>query len=202
MCVPAAQNDWCETELSVTVYLGTSSNWSFSRKLLQMTHEHLHQAPLPAGALLFDGLAYDLGWRGTLTTTDLGPLAIPSPDYAIYLINAVKFHCGQMFHLFDDEEFHRRLQQYYSEPDHVNTGFDLWYIHFLLILAFGKIFILQKCAGQRPSGCEFFLKAMEILPPGYILCQEPVASTEILCCIALYLQCIDHRNAAHIYVRE
>lgn len=151
------------------VYLGTSSNWSFSGRILQLTHEHLHQAPFPSSSLLFDGLAYDLGWRGTLDGTDLNSLAIPSPDYSIYLVNAVKFHCGQMFHLFDDEEFHRRLQQFYLEPDHQMRSRDLWYIHFLLILAFGKIFMMQKSVGKRPSGAEFFVKAMDLLPPAYIL---------------------------------
>jgi proline utilization trans-activator len=165
-----------------------------------MTHEHLHQTHLPAGSLLFDGLAYDIGWCGTSDPADSELLAIPSPDYSVYLINAVKFHCGQMFHLFDADEFHRRLEKFYADPDEQTYRSDLWYTHFLLLLAFGKIFIMQKSAGKRPAGSEFFLKAMEILPPAYILCQEPVASTEILCCIALYLQCIDHRNAAHVYV--
>ncbi|KAK9802135.1 putative Fungal-specific transcription factor domain-containing protein [Seiridium cardinale] len=151
-------------------YLGTSSNWSFCRRILQMTHEHVRNAPLPSNSLLFDGMAYDVGWRGPFEPIDTDPLAIPSPDYAIYLINAVKFHCGQMFHLFDDDEFHHRLQQFYSEPDQGVRKADLWYIHFLLILAFGKIFIMQKSIGKRPSGIEFFLKAMEILPPAYILC--------------------------------
>ncbi|KAK9779929.1 putative Fungal-specific transcription factor domain-containing protein [Seiridium cardinale] len=183
-------------------YLGTSSNWSFCRRILQMTHEHVRNAPLPSNSLLFDGMAYDVGWRGPFEPIDTDPLAIPSPDYAIYLINAVKFHCGQMFHLFDDDEFHHRLQQFYSEPDQGVRKADLWYIHFLLILAFGKIFIMQKSIGKRPSGIEFFLKAMEILPPAYILCHDPIAATEILCCIALYLQCIDHRHAAHIYIGQ
>lgn len=166
-----------------------------------MTHEYLHKTPLPAEALLFDGSAYELTWRGHLGTDESDLPAIPSPDYAIYLINAVKFHCGQLFHLFDDEEFHRKLQQFYSNPNQRERKSDLWYIHFLLILAFGKIFISQKVTGTRPSGSEFFHRAIEILPPAYILCQEPIASTEILCCIALYLQCFDHRQAAYIYVR-
>lgn len=166
-----------------------------------MTHEYLHKTPLPAEALLFDGSAYELTWRGHLGSDESDLPAIPSPDYAIYLINAVKFHCGQLFHLFDDEEFHRKLQQFYSNPNQRERKSDLWYIHFLLILAFGKIFISQKVTGTRPSGSEFFHRAIEILPPAYILCQEPIASTEILCCIALYLQCFDHRQAAYIYVR-
>ncbi|KAI2467890.1 fungal-specific transcription factor domain-containing protein [Annulohypoxylon bovei var. microspora] len=61
---------------------------------------------------------------------------------------------------------------------------------------------MQKCAGRRPSGAEFFVRAMQLLPPAYVFPQDPVASTEILCCIALYLQCVDHRSAAHSYIGQ
>lgn len=201
------------TDIAAIVYLGTTSNWSFSGKLLQMAYENLHQAPLPPGMLLFDGSAYDLGWNsrasllgpssGADSSNDDPPLALPSLDYSEYLINAVKFHCGQIFHLFDDSDFHQRLQQFYAEPDRnvAREKAGLWYIHFLLILAFGKIFIMKKPVGRRPCGAEFFLKAMQILPPAHVLCHDPVAATEMLCCIALYLQSVDHRNAAHIFVR-
>lgn len=201
------------TDIASTVYLGTTSNWSFSSKLLQMAYEYLHQAPLPPSMVLFDGSAYNLGWNnrdGVMsnsspsdTVKDQPPLALPSLDYSEYLINAVKFHCGQIFHLFDDNDFHQRLHQFYAEPDRLiaREKAGLWYIHFLLILAFGKIFVMKKPFGKRPCGAEFFLKAMQILPPPHILHHDPVVSTEMLCCIALYLQSVDHRNAAHLFVR-
>ncbi|KAJ0118924.1 hypothetical protein J7T55_013180 [Diaporthe amygdali] len=195
-----------------TFYLGTTSNWSFSGKLLQMAYEYLHQAPLPPSMLLFDGSAYDLGWKsdGQLGSSlesvdkDTPPLALPSLDYSEYLINAVKFHCGQIFHLFDDDDFHRRLQQFYAEPNRrvAREKAGLWYIHFLLVLAFGKIFVMKKPLGKRPCGADFFLKAMQILPPPHMLCQDPVVATEMLCCVALYLQSVDHRNAAHLFIGQ
>lgn len=200
------------TDIAAIVYLGTTSNWSFTGKLLQMAYEYLHQAPLPPSMVLFDGSAYDLGWNsregllgsssGSDSSKDNPPLALPSLDYSEYLINAVKFHCGQIFHLFDDNDFHQRLQQFYAEHDRniAREKAGLWYIHFLLILAFGKIFVMKKPVGKRPCGAEFFLKAMQILPPAHILCHDPVVATEMLCCIALYLQSVDHRNAAHLFV--
>ncbi|POS75227.1 hypothetical protein DHEL01_v206381 [Diaporthe helianthi] len=210
----ASPSTFMSTSDGRTFYLGTTSNWSFSSKLLQMAYEYLHQAPLPPSMVLFDGGAYDLGWNcrdGMSDTslpsdsvTDLPPLAVPSIDHSEYLINAVKFHCGQIFHLFDDSDFHQRLYQFYAGPDrHVareNAG--LWYIHFLLILAFGKIFTMKKPSGKRPCGAEFFLKAMQILPPPHILHRDPVVATEMLCCIALYLQSVDHRNAAHLFIGQ
>ncbi|GAB1193406.1 hypothetical protein APSETT444_002622 [Aspergillus pseudonomiae] len=183
-------------------YLGTSSNWSFARKILSMTHEHLYNAPLPTGSLYFDGSAYDLGWEGTRTTvTHEIPMA-PPLDFSIYLINAVKFHAGQLFHLFDEETFMGGLYAFYENPEHQMAHSGLWYIHYLLILAFGKAFVVQRNQGSRPPGCEFFTKALQLLPDTTNLCRDPIVATEILCCIALYLQSLDCRNSAHNYIGQ
>ncbi|UCK59393.1 hypothetical protein AFCA_002209 [Aspergillus flavus] len=183
-------------------YLGTSSNWSFARKILSMTHEHLYNAPLPTGSLYFDGSAYDLGWDGTRTTvTNDIPMA-PPLDFSIYLINAVKFHAGQLFHLFDEDTFMGGLYAFYENPEHEMAHSGLWYIHYLLILAFGKAFVVQRNQGSRPSGCEFFTKALQLLPDTTNLCRDPIVATEILCCIALYLQSLDCRNSAHNYIGQ
>ncbi|KAI9150794.1 transcriptional regulatory protein [Paramyrothecium foliicola] len=185
-----------------TFYLGTSSNWSFAGKILQLTYSHVHQGPIPPHMLLFDGSAYDLEDSQTPGAHPPEPLAIPSIDHSLHLINAVKFHCGQMYHLFEEEAFHDRLQRYYSDPDPVTQKYDLWYIHFLLILAFGKTFTLQRPVGRRPPGSEYFIRALQLLPSAATLCLEPVISTEILCCIALYLHSVDHRHAAHTYIGQ
>ncbi|KAE8376622.1 hypothetical protein BDV26DRAFT_293960 [Aspergillus bertholletiae] len=183
-------------------YLGTSSNWSFARKILSMTHEHLYNAPLPTGSLYFDGSAYDLGWEGTRTTvTNDIPMA-PPLDFSLYLINAVKFHAGQLFHLFDEETFMGGLYAFYENPEHQMAHSGMWYIHYLLILAFGKAFVVQRTQGNRPSGCEFFTKALQLLPDTTNLCRDPIVATEILCCIALYLQSLDCRNSAHNYIGQ
>lgn len=183
------------------VYLGTSSNWSFTRRLLTMTHEYVHQTTVPTTALLFDGAAYDLNWNDRRTAADLDTPSLPTLDYAIYLINAVKFHCGQMFHLFDEASFMDSLYDFYSDPTHRIAEADLWYIHFLIILAFGKAFTTQRNQGKKPPGSDFFVKAVQLLPNTIVLERRPLISTEIICCISLYLQCLDYRDAAHIYVR-
>ncbi|OTB00471.1 hypothetical protein M426DRAFT_15414 [Hypoxylon sp. CI-4A] len=185
-------------------YLGTSSNWSFTRRVLCMAHEYLYHIPLPNNDLLFDGNAYELGWNGSrvhdfrLNATP----ALPTVDHAIFLINTVKFHCGQMYHLFDDETFMGSLYRFYEEPSGRNPEDDMWYIHFLLIIAFGKAFNNKKNQGRQPPGAEFFVKALQLLPDIIMLWQNPVQSTEILCCIALYLQCIDFRCVAHNFIGQ
>ncbi|OLN95765.1 Proline utilization trans-activator 2, partial [Colletotrichum chlorophyti] len=184
-------------------FLGTSSNWSFSRQVLSVTHEHVYKAPLPTNSLLFDGCAYDLGWDGSRTTQVLDNRLIPSIDYAIFLINAVKFHCGQMFHLFEEDEFMNNLQNFYSKSsnDRIEEN-SLWYIHFLVILAFGKSLTQKKVQGKRPSGAEFFVRALQLLPDVTVLCKEPILSTEILSSMAWYYQALDFRHASHNFIGQ
>lgn len=180
--------------------MGTSSNWSFGRKLLSMAHERLYNAPLPTNSLLFDGVTYDLGWDGTRTEIRLEPPMVPTLDFSLFLINAVKFHAGQLFHLFDEASFMGVLYSFHESPQAQMIANPLWYVHYLLILAFGKAFVVQKSRDNRPSGCEFFTKAMQLLPDTSYLTRDPMTATEILCCVALYYQALDYRSAAFTFV--
>lgn len=166
-----------------------------------MAYETAMHAPLPPDNLLFDGACYDLGWdeEGYLST-QIHPdsVALPSADYARFLINAVQFHCGQLFHLFEEDKFMRCFTLYH---DNVLESPGLWYIHYLLILAFGKAFIVSTSKEQKPPGAEFFVLAMNLLPPAHFLNQDAIHMIEILCCAALYLQCLDFRGPAYRMVR-
>ncbi|KAJ5249197.1 hypothetical protein N7468_000648 [Penicillium chermesinum] len=189
------------TENGRTFYLGTSSNWSFTRRILSLTHEHIYQEPLPTGALLFDGTAYDLGWDGLRGTQGPDGVSVPTHDHAMYLINTVKFRCGQLYHLFEESAFMGGLAEFYAQPEpQLKATESLWYIHFLLMLAFAKGFVQHKPQGNRPPGADFFVKALGLLPDITVLHQEPIESCEILCCIALYLHAIDCRSSAHVYI--
>ncbi|PLB50613.1 Zn(II)2Cys6 transcription factor [Aspergillus steynii IBT 23096] len=182
-------------------YLGTSSNWSFARKILSMTHEHLYQSPLPTGSLRFDAATYDLGWDGMRLSMPELPMA-PTLDFSLYLITAVKFHAGQLFHLFDEESFMGGLYAFHEDPHQQMATSGLWYIHYLLILAFGKAFVVQKAQDGRPPGYEFFIKALQLLPDTTRLSRDPIIATEILCCIALYLHSMDYRNSAYDFIGQ
>ncbi|KAF5001851.1 hypothetical protein FDECE_10840 [Fusarium decemcellulare] len=184
-------------------YLGTSSNWSFSRRVLSLTHEYIHQSPIAADNLLFDGSAYDLGWDGSRITPAPDPPIMPSLDHAVYLINTVKFHCSQVFHLFDEETFTQYLHEFYADPTSHIAVADLRYIHLLLILAFGKAFAENNnYQAKRPPGADYFVTALRLLPSIHILVYEPLISTEILCCIALYFQCLDYRHSSHCFIGQ
>ena len=165
-----------------------------------MTHEHLYDSLLPTDCLLFEVTTYDLGWDGQRTTVYHEAPIVPTLDYSIYLINAVKFHAGQLYHLFDEGTFMGGLYAFYEDPAQQMTADALWYIHYLVIVALGKALTVQRNRDTRPPGCEFFTRALQLLPDSTHLARDPVIATEVLCCMALYLQSLDFRNSAHNYV--
>lgn len=183
-----------------SVYLGTSSNWAFNRRVLNIAHERLTGQPVAADITTYYHKTYDLNWNDPKDKMMLDNTCLPSSDHAIYLINAVKFHCGQIFHLFDESTFMQQFQAFQAGISNPTTSQGLWYIHYLLILAFGKVFVARRRNSGRPPGAELFEKAMDILPNIVVLSANPVESIEILCCMALYLQCLDFRGPAHVVV--
>lgn len=156
---------------------------------------------MPDANLQFDGATYELGWDGRRTTSDYGQAALPTADFALFLINAVKFHCSQLFHLFDESVFMHHFAKFHENPNGRNHCPDLWYIHYLFVLAIGKSLVGTRLKGRRPSGADLFVHGMKLLPDTTFLWTDPLQSTEVLCCAALYLQCLDMRIAAYNVVR-
>lgn len=175
-----------------------------------MTYEYVHHSEAPSPGLIFDGETYSVDCDGDdpedeTTSNEIAKstVSIPTKEYAIHLIHMVKFHCCQLFHLYDEKEFMAYLDGFYSQPSPPTPSARkerLWYIHFLLLLAFGKAFVSRRCHGRRPPGAEFFTRAMELLPNTVTLSREPMMSVEILICLALYIHCLDYRISAYNYV--
>ncbi|GAT24558.1 fungal specific transcription factor domain-containing protein [Aspergillus luchuensis] len=138
-----------------------------------MVHEHVHKESLPTEALAFEGTAYDLGWDGSRTDPSPESPVIPTLDHAIFLINAVRFRCGRLYHLFDDSDFKESLYSFYSEGQRTRPR-GLWYIHFLIIIAFGKMFTQVKYLKGKPAGISLFVKALQILPDHTLLYSSPM----------------------------
>lgn len=175
-----------------------------------MTYEYVHQSEIPSPGLIFDGETYSVNCDGDnpeddTNSTDITKttVSIPTREYATHLIHMVKFHCSQLFHLYDEQEFMGYLNTFYSQqsPDTPITRKErLWYIQFLLVLAFGKAFVSKRCHGRRPPSAELFTRALELLPSKVTLSREPMISVEILTCLALYIHCLDYRMSAYNYV--
>lgn len=167
-----------------------------------MAYSRLLGQPAPLEFTLSpEGTQYELGWDGQRDIVVAETMLLPSIDYALYLINAVKFHCAQIFHLWDETHFMRHFYDFYG-PSTSAPNRGLWYVHFLIILAFGKIFVARKNEGRRPLGAEYFVQAMKLMPDITFLHTQPVEAIEVLCCKALYLQCLDYRCAAYSVIGE
>ena len=180
-------------------YLGHTSNWSLTIRLLHLTltHQAGRNCPFPSAAQHIDATTYELGWSGLRTTIMPDIRELPSLDYALFLTNAVKFHTGHIFHLFDELSFLTRLHDFYGNPvERIHTT-GLWFIHFNVIMALGKAFTGTKRRGSVPPGASLFMMALTMLPDYCYLWRHPSTSAELLCSMALYLQSIDWRTSAH-----
>lgn len=168
-----------------------------------MIQEHLGQHKSPEVPMNANGQAVKLDWPSAREVIPKPTVDIPSLDYAIYLTNTVKFHLCQTYHLFDEDFFMTGLHDFYGKDpkQEPTTDTRLWYIQFLLVMAFGKALLLPAAPGQSPPGSGLVSRALELLPDHSGLHQDPILSVEILCCLALYLQSVDHRNSAFTYVR-
>lgn len=185
---------------AVAAYLGTSSNWSFGRRVLVMVHESLFGLAPPPGRLLFEGQAYDIDWHGASPAgmnNHHAELILPTTDFALFLINTVKFRCGQLFHLFDEESFMQSFAKFHGNEQTKEPVGAIWYSHYLLLLALGKALVVVFTKGTKPPGSELFVEGMRMLPDVGLTASEPIQCMEILCCAALYLQCLDKRKSAY-----
>ena len=84
--------------------------------------------------------------------------------------------------------------------EHQDNISDSWRAHYLLILALGKGFLNRVGQNNQPPGTDLYKRAMQTLPDTTYLCKDPIPSMEILCCAALYLQCLDMRSSALLLV--
>ncbi|KAL4874888.1 fungal-specific transcription factor domain-containing protein [Aspergillus karnatakaensis] len=178
-------------------YLGHTSTWSLTIRLLHLTHHALYKCPFPSADLHIDSMTYDLQWNGLRSPAIPDVRGLPSLDHALFLINATKFHTGQIFHLFHEPTFMAQLNHFYEDPEtHIHTS-GLWFIHFLVIIALGKAFVGTKARGKSPPGAEYFIRAFMMLPDYSFLLKDACTSAEVLCAFALYLQSVDWRTSAH-----
>ncbi|CAG8232481.1 unnamed protein product [Penicillium salamii] len=189
------------TLTATLVFMGTSSSWSFGRRVLGMTHATLTgESLLPdLKTQLFDGHVYDLNWDGNKTNYQhiFDVSNLPTADFAKYLISSVKFHCGQLFYLFEETPFMERLEIFYQNPAKEAQNSPLWFCHFLLILAFGKMFVIQSSRKRGPAGIEHFLQAMQCMPDFNFFKADPIEKIQVMCCGALYLHSMHNRLPAY-----
>ncbi|KAF9885860.1 hypothetical protein FE257_012332 [Aspergillus nanangensis] len=183
------------------LFLGPTSTWSFSRRVLNIIQTRLnpnHPKPIP---LAVDGDAYQLHWRQASSEETPDVTGLPSLEHALYIMNTVQFHFGHLYRLFDEDEFVHNLYEFYEDAEAKVRTSRLWYVQFLVILAFGDAFLAPVRKASNTAGwTKYFSRAMSLLPDITGLWQEPILAIELLALIGLYFHSVDMRDTAYCYI--
>ncbi|RHZ70181.1 hypothetical protein CDV55_105702 [Aspergillus turcosus] len=181
--------------------LGPTSTWSFSRRVLSTIQNRLDPTSTRPIPLAVDGDAYQIHWRQASSEEipDIGGL--PSRDQAIYMLNTVRFHFGHLYLLFDEKGFSRNLEEFYHNASAKVHESRLWYVQFLVVLAFGEALLAPvRRASNTALWTKYFSRAMSLLPDTTALWQDPLLAIEVLALIALYIHSVDMRDSAYCYI--
>ncbi|KAJ0414775.1 hypothetical protein BJY00DRAFT_305383 [Aspergillus carlsbadensis] len=182
-------------------WLAPTSTWSFTARLKLMIAKKLHVESHYSGPELFDGDLYPIQWQPVRPNTHPDITNLPSIDHALYLFNTVKFHLGHNHLLIDETQFVENVHTfYYGDSIKQATECRLWFVQFLLVLAFGNAFLLPSKNASDPPGAKFFLRAMSLMPDHTALSRGGFLAIEVLSLTGLYLYSIDHRASANVYI--
>lgn len=189
--------------LTIAVFLGPTSTWSFSRRVLSIIQDRLNpdrSAPIP---LAVDGDAYQIHWHHASSDDPPDISGLPSLEYAVYMLNTVKFRLSPLYRLFDEEEFLHNMYEFYDNATTKVQESRLWYVQYLVVMAFGEALLAPVRSASNTSGwTKYFSRAMSLLPDSTVMWTEPILAIETLALIALYFHSVDMRDTAYCYVRS
>ena len=130
----------------------------------------------------------------------LDPNDLPTREYAEFLTNTTIFHLGSTYHLFQKESFMHNLDEFYTTNPTTDGLIDMWHVQFLLVVAFGKLFLRRGASSLGPPGAKDVVRALRLKPDVSDSWQEPVLYVEVLCLLSLYLLTADIRETAYVFV--
>ncbi|OJJ50125.1 hypothetical protein ASPZODRAFT_149527 [Penicilliopsis zonata CBS 506.65] len=107
---------------------------------------------------------------------------------------------GTIFSFIDPAMFEERLDKMYNKPaDFASPDSCLVYCQVLLVIAFGLLYSVNQWTGEEgPPGFKFFKYALRLLPD--IHEEGSIFFVEVLCYVAYYMQNLNRRDAAFLYV--
>ncbi|KAJ5739730.1 hypothetical protein N7533_012514 [Penicillium manginii] len=167
-------------------WLAPTSLWSLTTRLSLMMVKNL-----------------DLDPSYKLPSSSNQEVGLPSIDDAHYLFNTVKHHLDQQYHFFDEDEFRAHLNEFYCGNSLKKATEDrLWFVQYLLVLAFGNAFLLRFRKNGEPPGSKYFLRAMALLPDYNVLWTQGIQAVQTIALAGLYLYSCDHRELANVYIGQ
>ncbi|KAL2879865.1 hypothetical protein SGCOL_004911 [Colletotrichum sp. CLE4] len=199
---PLVDNDYTFAKVGERYwYMGPTSSWSFCRRVLALLGKRLPEAAPDPWHLPHEG-AFRMQWTplGTTETPDVSNL--PPLDYALFLFNTVKFYLGAVFYVIDEPSFLKNLHELYEDPAGKASSARLWYAQYLLVLAFGKAFVVNSSSHAAPPGVQYAARAMSLLPDLSGLNPDTIPAIQALALAALYFQCLDMRLAAYQHIGQ
>lgn len=127
---------------------------------------------------------------------------LPAYDFAKRLFWVQYVYIGTIFSLIQPSDFERRLDRVYNHPpDTSNRESCLVYCQTLLVIAFGLMYSVNQWSGDDgPPGFKYFKHALRYLPD--IHEDGSIFFVEVLCYVAYYMQNLNRRDAAFLYVRR
>lgn len=167
-----------------------------------MMTERLGTKPPSSGFPDFhlDGDIYQLDWNDIGVPDPLSTRGLPSLDYALYLFDMTRFHLGQIYRFFEADSFRARIHDLYNHREPAATATSkIWFVQFLLVVAFGNAFLSRKKC-RKPPGSRFFARAMFLMPKHIQMGKDCFMLMEALALASLYLYAVDYREEAHINV--
>lgn len=180
--------------------MGPSSSWSFCRRVLALIGRHVSENDCPPDPWHFDGGVFRMQWKPLGINEIPDTCNLPPLDYALFLFNTAKFYFGHLFYLIDEPSYLKHLHELYENPSGKATSSRLWYAQYLLVLAFGKAFIVQNSSHNGPAGHQYAARAMSLLPDMSGVDREPLIAIQTLTLAAVYFQSVDMRVAAYHHV--
>lgn len=125
---------------------------------------------------------------------------LPPFEFAKRLFWVQYAYIGTIFSLIHPAEFEERLDLVYHQPlDISHRESSLVYCQTLLVIAFGLMYSVNQWSGDDgPPGFKYFKHALRFLPD--IHEEGSIFFVEVLCYVAYYMQNLNRRDAAFLYV--
>ncbi|KAJ5871158.1 uncharacterized protein N7529_003511 [Penicillium soppii] len=125
---------------------------------------------------------------------------LPPFEFAKRLFWVQYAYIGTIFSLIQPLEFEERLDLVYHQPlDFSNRESCLVYCQTLLVIAFGLMYSVNQWNGDDgPPGFKYFKHALRFLPD--IHEEGSIFFVEVLCYVAYYMQNLNRRDAAFLYI--
>ncbi|KAJ5261029.1 hypothetical protein N7478_011624 [Penicillium angulare] len=125
---------------------------------------------------------------------------LPPVQFAKRLFWVQYAYIGTIFSLIHPAQFEERLEYVYHQPhDFSHRETCLIYCQVLLVMAFGLMYSVNQWSGDDgPPGFKYFKHALRFLPD--IHEEGSIFFVEVLCYVAYYMQNLNRRDAAFLYI--